>query len=106
MDSFGRFNANAYSTDDSERILTRIGSGGWDKTAYGGVPMYVDGKHEGRYVYEFKIKKVSANMCVGIDQGRDSTDKRLYDAKHPHYLLLYYREFWSQGIWNCVEVYW
>lgn len=59
--------------------------------------MYVDGKHDGICVYEFKIRERTSNMAVGIEEGRESVDKQLHAANIPHHLFFYHGSFYETG---------
>lgn len=66
--------------------------------------MYVDGKHDGIYVYEFKLLKATGNMYIGIDEGRKHMDGQLYTAKNRHHLLFTHGLLYESGIFLCIEI--
>ena len=97
MDSFQKFNGSYYSTEQKNRILTKVDGEGYGNTAYGGLPMYIDGQHHEIYEYEFKMLKGSG-LAIAIEEGRNHTDKTLYESKSSRYHVLFDHDMvWETG---------
>lgn len=92
IEAFERFNQGFWETDESRRTITKIGAqeGTFDewKTAYGRIPMYCDGAHEGVRQFELKVvRRKGFHMVIGIDEGRNHTNSYYYGGSTYHYGL-------------------